>query len=382
MLRKPFLFSESLISEDIHRLLSLSKQSLTDTFSTFPSLLFPLSFAILAGWGLEKLNVPVGWLLGSLGVGMLYSLLHNNPQPLPASAGVMGQAIIAMTAATRFSVDTLILAQHYAFPLLLCILVTGSLSVLNGYLLHRWANIEKSTSFLGSIPGAGLTIVAMSEEMGADPITVAVLQYLRILLVAFIIPSVVGIFFPLDPNSLEAVAFLPTTPPHLPLTATLLILYLCGIGGIWVGRWLKLPSALFLGPFLMSLLVFWGLPVSVTMPHSVFMTGLLLLGLSTGVKFNRKVAKKLLKAVILEICLVISLIIACFGIGYGFHLLTQVDTMTAILGSTPGGISAMMATAIELGGNTGLVMAMQMTRMLLILLLIPWLGKTLTVKAE
>jgi uncharacterized membrane protein AbrB (regulator of aidB expression) len=37
----------------------------------------------------------------------------------------------------------------------------------------------------------------------------------------------------------------------------------------------------------------------------------------------------------------------------------------------------MTATAIEIGGNTGLVVAMQMTRMFLILLLSPWLATSL-----
>jgi uncharacterized membrane protein AbrB (regulator of aidB expression) len=46
---------------------------------------------------------------------------------------------------------------------------------------------------------------------------------------------------------------------------------------------------------------------------------------------------------------------------------------TAILGFTPGGIEAMVATVMQLGGNTGLVLAMQLTRMLSIIMIAPWL---------
>jgi hypothetical protein len=49
-----------------------------------------------------------------------------------------------------------------------------------------------------------------------------------------------------------------------------------------------------------------------------------------------------------------------------------VDLATSILGSTPGGITPIMAMTIQLGGDSGLVLAMQMTRMLLILLVSPW----------
>ncbi len=37
----------------------------------------------------------------------------------------------------------------------------------------------------------------------------------------------------------------------------------------------------------------------------------------------------------------------------------------------------MIASAVELGGNSGLVLAMQMTRLLIILLIGPWLAENL-----
>jgi uncharacterized protein len=79
-----------------------------------------------------------------------------------------------------------------------------------------------------------------------------------------------------------------------------------------------------------------------------------------------------LKAVLLELALVTLLILICLGVGYGFHLVTGVNLITSILGSTPGGITPIMAMTLQLGGDSGLVLAMQMTRMLLILLISPW----------
>ena len=70
----------------------------------------------------------------------------------------------------------------------------------------------------------------------------------------------------------------------------------------------------------------------------------------------------------------------CFLVGYEFHLITRVDTMTAVLGSTPGGLSSMIATVIELGGDLRLVLAMQMTRTFLILMLSPFLAASLLKK--
>ncbi|MCP2727264.1 AbrB family transcriptional regulator [Limnofasciculus baicalensis] len=144
--------------------------------------------------------------------------------------------------------------------------------------------------------------------------------------------------------------------------------------GNWVGRKLNLPLSVFLGPFIVGLIAVWLLPYPLKMPPSIFSVGLLFVGVSIGLKFDWKTVYKLRKAVLIEIVLVMVLILVCLGVGYEFHILTQVDSLTAVLGSTPGAISAIIASAIQLGGDSGLVLTMQMSRMLVILLITPWMA--------
>ena len=325
----------------------------------------------------NALHIPVSWLVGPMIFGLIWALLQGEVQPLPSIFSIIGQAIIALTTATRFSFDTLLLAKDYALPILGCITITGSLSVLNGYLLSRWAGIDRKTGFLGCIPGAGPSLVALSEDLGGDAIAVAFLQYLRILLVSVIVPSLVTFW---SSETLPQPVVSPdVSSPEATLSPSLnlLILALCGVFGVLIGRGIKLPAALFLGPFLLGLITFWTLPYPLHIPAPVFAAGLLFFGLYIGVKFDRQVAQTLVKSVVIQSGLVTILIAICLGVGYAFHQLTHIDTLTAILGTTPGGISSMTATVIEIGGNTGLVVAMQMTRMFLILLFLPWLATSL-----
>lgn len=286
----------------------------------------------------------------------------------------MGQVVIALVTAGRFSPETLKLASHYILPLMLSVIITGGLSFFNGYLLSRWTSLDRATGFLGSIPGAGPAIVAMSEEMGADAVAVALIQYIRILMVAAIIPSIVVFFFPAVSHPIPVSSLVTANNPTLPSILNLLVLCLCGALGVIFGTKIGLPSASFLGPFLTGLAAFWVLPYRLYIPEPLFTLGLMFIGLSIGLKFDRQASLKLIKAICLEIILVLGLILACFGVGYAFHLLTNVDTTTAILGSTPGGLSAIIATTIQIGGDSGLVLAMQMIRMLLILFLSPFLA--------
>ncbi|HAG84231.1 MAG TPA: hypothetical protein DCL61_24505 [Cyanobacteria bacterium UBA12227] len=335
--------------------------------------------SILFSW----LHVPVAWLLTPMLVGITYAMLKGRRQSLPPTFKMVGQVIVGLATATRFSPETLSMATTYALPLLACVFATGSLSMFNGYLLSRWAGIDRTTAFLGFIPGAASSIVVMSEEMGADAIAVALIQYIRVLLVVVILPAVASFLFPATLEiPVPATVAITNNLPTLPMGLNLSILAICGTLGIWGGKRLRLPSAGFLGPFLIGLGTLWLLPYRLQLPQPLFCAGLLLIGLSIGVQFDWQTARKFLKAVLIEIGLVIVLILMCLGIGYEFHLLTNADTVTAILGFTPGGIEAMIATVMQLGGDTGLVMAMQLTRMLSILLIAPWLVSFLVKRAN
>ena len=333
-----------------------------------------LALAIPIGFLFNWLQIPVGWLLGPMAVGIAYAIIGGNKQPLPATFNIIGQAIIALTTATGFSLDTFMMAKMYLIPLLLYILITGGMSMFNGYLLWRFSELDMATSMVGCIPGAAHSLVAMSEEMGADAIATAILQYIRVLLVALIVPTVASLFFAIDSTQLPLAIISTNSDSSIPILWELLILGGCGVLGNWGGRRLKLPLSVFLGPFIVGLIAVWLLPYPLQMPPSVFSIGLLFIGISIGLKFDWETVYKLRKAVLIEIVLVMVLILICIGVGYEFHILTQADSLTAVLGSSPGAISAIMASTIQLGGDSGLVLTMQMSRMLVILLITPWVA--------
>jgi len=351
------------------------KQKLVSYLPQITKIISQLTLGICLGFLFIWLQIPVGWLLGSMIGGIIYSVIKGNPQPLPKIFITVGKAFIALATAARFSWETINVAATYAVPLLLCVLISGSLSLFHGYLLSRWSGIDRVTGLVAFIPGAASSIVPIAEEMGADAVAVAVFQYLRLLLVVLLIPSAAGFFFPADLNdsAMNAIATATANNSSVPMWLNLAVLGGCCFVGVWGGNRLRLPASGFLGTFLVSLAVFWSCPYDLVVPRWLFAVGLLCVGLSIGVKFDIKTANKLLKAVLIEIVLVISLILLCLGVGYEFHVFTHVDTITSLLGFTPGGLEAMVATVMQLGGDTGLVLAMQLTRMLIIIALGPWL---------
>lgn len=325
----------------------------------------------------DRLHFPIPWLLIPMILGLIWSMIKGEAQSFPKVLSITGQAIIAIFTASRFSFETLKTAQNYFLPLLICIIITASFSLFNGYLIYKFSDVDFPSCFLGCTPGAGPSLIAMSEDIGADAVVVAVLQYLRILMVSVIVPIIANFYTEIPLISTSIIPENHHLLTSLPLPINITIIALCAFIGIQIGKIIKLPSNLFLAPFFSCLLLFCFFPYPITLPISFFRCGLLLLGLSIGLKFEIKTLQRLFKAVLLEAGLVLILITVCFFMGYWFHLVTKIDTLTALLGASPGGLSAMMATVIELGGNSGFVLTMQMSRMLLILSLSPFIATSL-----
>jgi len=324
---------------------------------------------LLAGAGsflLSMLHVPVAWLIGSLMVGIGYTLTQGRPTPLPPVFITVGKSLVGIAAAARFSPDNLMTAAAYAAPLLTALGITGGLSMLNGYLISRWSGIGLVTCLLGAIPGTASANVAISSEFGADPSIVAILQYLRLLMVVLLVPAMASLFTPDSVTSNRAISVIDTHVVALALN--LAVLGICSALGIWMGKKLRLPTKEFLGSFVCGLGLFGMFPSQYYVPRPLIVIALLLIGLSAGLKFNWQHMVKLRKAVLLEIILVLFLVACCLGIGYEFHRLTHVDLTTALLAFAPGGMEAMIATSNQLGSDTGLVLTIKFIHQMLIII--------------
>ena len=355
---------------------SMSLSSITLDFRYIANILFLILIAIVFSVLGEWLNFPLPWLLVPIFISIIWTLKQNSTFCLPNSFNVLGQAIIAVVTASRFSIDVFKDIQSFFIPLVICIVVTGVFSLLNGYLIYKWTKIDLITSLLANIPGGSAGLVAMSEEMGGDAIIVAMLQCLRIILVSLFVP-IVASFYSAQSQLSSAIDNMMSgsndLSNSLPASINFILLFIITIVSIQIGKKLKLPSNNFLAPFFGVLIFLVFFPYKIVIPHPIFCMGLFMFGISLGVKFEKSAIKQLTKALLIEMFLMLILIAICFVAAYEFHLFTHIDTMTSILGSSPGALNAMTATAIELGGNSSLVVTMQMIRMLLILVLTPLL---------
>lgn len=349
-----------------------------------------LATSLGGGLVFHVLDLPVAWLLGPMLAGVATALLTGQPVQLPVAGRAGAQIILGVAVGTRLSPDAFAGLGRDLPWLLLLVVATAALSMLNGYLLSKLAGIDPATGFLGSVPGAASAMIAMSAELDADPRLVAVLQYLRVLLVALLVPFFVENAAPylMTPHRGPDVAVPAPAAPGLAgpaaqtavdgysdvVVAALLVTY-AGIGW-YAGTRLRLPSASFLGPFILSAAGSLTLG-PVPFPDPLFNAALLVLGTWIGVQFDGRFVRSLGRIAFIETILVVLLVVGTGLLGAAFSRLTGVGLVTALLASSPGAMEAMVVLSLKLGAQTPLVIAMQMLRFLSMLLTGPWIAKSL-----
>ncbi|MEC1738817.1 AbrB family transcriptional regulator [Bacillus mojavensis] len=101
--------------------------------------------------------------------------------------------------------------------------------------------------------------------------------------------------------------------------------------------------------------------------------GQMILGIELGQKLNLSVLSVLKDHWFsVGIMLILSILLAMLS-GYVLWRFSKTDMMTSFVGTAPGGLSAMPSIAQEVGANTAIVSLIQMMRVLLVVLSIPFL---------
>ncbi|SDZ05098.1 AbrB family transcriptional regulator [Tindallia californiensis] len=160
------------------------------------------------------------------------------------------------------------------------------------------------------------------------------------------------------------------------------ILLLIGLSTLGYGLFylLSIPTPAFLGPLILiygaSFLGFQGDPLSGT-------TVLLLqslLGANIGVKVTREIFQQMKALKIPSLIMIGWTLFLSFGLGLLLMMAFDLDVATALLSATPSGVSEMGILALALGGNAGIVIIFQLSRLMIAIVTFPIIVEKLTEK--
>ena len=212
-------------------------------------------------------------------------------------------------------------------------------------------------------------MVLMAGAFGADQRLVAFMQYYRVILVT----ASAAVFARLWVSDIVSAApewFPPLAPAELLATAAVVA------AGPWVGRLMRLPSPQFIGTMVLAFALKAGLGVEYQLPEWLLAASYAIVGWTIGLKFSRETIFQIRRSLPQVTLAIVVLIASCGGIAFLLAAFAGVDPLTAFLATSPGGMDsvAIIASAAD-GVDLSFIMALQMLRFLIVLLLGPALAR-------
>ena len=323
---------------------------------------------------LTNLGVPSAALFAALAVGIALALMVAGPQRVPRKIGVAAQGVLGVYIGTMVQQDALsTLKGDWAIVVAVAV-GTLLLSIIAGALLGLRRDVTPLTGSLALVAGGASGLVAIARELGGDDRVVAVVQYLRVALVTASMPVVVTLIYHADrSHSAAPVAETATAPWYLSVAIMAALIVVGSVGG----RLIRLPGAGLLGPLALTVaLEVSGWSFGLSVPMLLVQAGYMLIGWQAGLAFTRESVRSVGRLLPAAVALIVFIGVATAGLGILLAHVAGLTPLEGYLATSPGGVYAVLATAVETGSNVTFVIAAQVVRILLMLFAAPLMART------
>ncbi|WP_054142622.1 AbrB family transcriptional regulator [Bosea sp. AAP35] len=331
----------------------------------FPYGRFALALLIggAGGWLFVQAQLPLPWMLGSMVVCTAAALLRWPVAAPPVIRPPMTMVIGVMLGA-GFKPDVVTQLPNWLPTILGLMLFMIACAVTCVAYFRTVGGFDPVTAFFAGMPGGLIEMVTVGEEKGGDARIIALIHSARILLVVMTLPFIVhwigGV--PLGGNRVAGPSLLET-----PLSAELILLA-CGIAGIVLGHWLRLPAKFLLGPMLVSAAVHVsGLSDSVP-PFDIVNAAQLILGITIGCRFVGTPPRSILRVLALSVGSTVILLSLTLIFAWLVAKISVHGHVPLILAYSPGGLAEMSLIALALHTEVAFVAAHHIIRVFLVMI--------------
>ena len=330
----------------------------------FPYARFAAALAVggAGGWTFARLNLPLPWMLGAM-VGCTLAALVRAPVAAPAVVRPPMTVVIGVMLGAGFSPEVVGSIPGW-LPTLLGLAafaaVAGAASVA---WFRKVAGFDLPTAYFAGMPGGLVEMVVVGEERGGDARTIALVHSARILLVVLALPFMIQVASgtPLGARARVGASVL-ATPwlDELWFVAT-------AVAGVLLGRWLRLPARLLVGPMLASAAVHVAGLSRFVPPVEVVNAAQLVLGTVIGCRFAGVSPREILRILLLTLGSTTILLAITLGFALGVSRVSSHGVVPLLLAYSPGGLAEMSLVALALGIEVAFVAAHHVVRVVLVM---------------
>jgi uncharacterized protein len=331
--------------------------------------------ALILGFGAHILAIPGGWFVAAMIVAIIAGLVRPNHPRISHPVLVAVQAVIGTMLGITIRSDALpILLLH--FPVIIGVTgATIATGLIAGVVLPRISSLNRETAIMGTLPGGASAMILMSVGTKADTKMVALMQYLRLVLVVMSAALVASFLVHHTPGASQSLPVQSSAFPHN--FVDFLLTPVVAILGVWIGRLIHLPTSNLLGPLLLGLLISALNIFHLVWPIWIPWIAYVLMGFYVGLLFDRESLIQTKRLLPLLIANSIVLITLCALISLIFDWFTGASLLSGYLATSPGGGDSIAIIALGSNADVLLVFSVQIFRLLIIVFTGPFLIKTI-----
>jgi uncharacterized protein len=331
-----------------------------------------LLVAAIGGALFNAAGFPAGWLAGSMVFAGAAALI-GRPIFVPSLLARTFYVAVGISIGGVVTPQTLVgMAKWPLSIILVCVAMAGVTVVTSRYLrrVHGW---DAQTALFAAIPGGLSQVMVLAAERDVDLRAVAIVQTMRVAILAVCVPAGLGLFGLAGPARLPAGAM---TIAEAPVDLVVLVLA-STIVGVSLLR-LGFPGGLIFGPMLVSAVLHGGDFVHVTLPTWVANVAMIGIGAVSGSRFVNTSARLLgsyIGAALGSFALSI-VVSAAFALAASGLMSTKVSDL--VVAYAPGAVDAMMILALALHLDPVFVGAHHLARVFVVTVSLPliarWVG--------
>ena len=329
-----------------------------------------LALALVWGLGAQALGAPLPFMLGPLiGAALIATVLpHRLPAGyrFPTWLRLVFIAIIGLMIGAQVTPALFAQAQGYALTLGAVTLFVG-LAHAAGYAIYRrFGGYDATTAFYASAPGGLYESIEMGEAAGADVTRLMMQQFLRIIVVVTALPLGLSLWLGAPVGSAGGLTLARGDVPwsDLPLVA------LAGLGGLALGRVLRLPAGQMTGPMALAAILSLTGWLSVDLPQWLVNLAQMVLGTALGMRFTGLSRGLMLRGAGLALLALGAMLAIGVALAAALHAANGEAVDVLVISLAPGGVTEMALIALSLQANPAFVTLHHIYRIVLTVLVI------------
>ena len=332
-------------------------------------LLLTAAAAFAVGMVLKLLNVPgalmIGGVIGAAVLSVCFGCAYM-PKAAKLSAQVLTGAFLGCT---MNSWDSALIKKTIKLAL---ILLLGYLCVtmLLGVIISKVADIDLLTAMCCAIPGGTQETPLIAEDMGANAITVALLQFVRMFFGVSLFPIVISHVPDSEVGGKSADKNEKTKKKkEINYGKILVVLIIAGIFGV-IGKKLGLPAGALIFALIGTLIIkkFLG---SISFPVWMKRLAQLLSGSYVGSAFTRSDLSQIRILILPAVIVVAGFFAFCWIMGFILQKTCGMSRRESMLASTPAGASDMALVSSDMGVESQSLILIHMLRLICVPVIFP-----------